>query len=243
MVDAALVLSCLLLGLAGAPHCAAMCGPSCAAVICSGSPGQARASGAAFQVLRVVSYALAGALASAGVGAASLATAAAPALRPFWVLLHCAALALGLWMAFTARQPGWMMRLGTTRPAAPAAPGGWKPVALRRSTWTAAAAGASWVAWPCGLLQSALVVSALCEGPGAGALAMGVFALASAPGLLVTPWALGRLRQGRAGQADTKRGERLVGVALRVSGLALAGGALYALNRDAWHRFAAYCAG
>ena len=245
-MDAALVLSCLLLGLAGAPHCAAMCGPACAAVTRAGAgaSGEARAAGAAFQLLRVGSYGLAGALASSGVAAASLALAAAPVLRPFWVLLHAAALALGLWLAITARQPAWMMRLGTTRPGgALAAPGGWQPVALRRGTWTAAAAGASWVAWPCGLLQSALVVAALCQSPAAGGLAMGAFALASAPGLLLTPWALGRLRGVEAGAPGARHGERLVRLAIRVSGLALAGGALFALNRDAWHRFVAYCVG
>ena len=243
-MDAALVLSCLLLGLAGAPHCAAMCGPACAAVTCGGAAGQVRAAGAAFQVLRAASYGLAGALASSGVAAASLAMAAAPALRPLWVLLHAAALALGLWLAITARQPAWMMRLGTSRPvAALAAPGGWQPVALRRGTWMAAAAGVSWVAWPCGLLQSALIVAALCQSPAAGGLAMGAFALASAPGLLLAPWALGRLRQAEAPRPGTGLAERLVRLAIRASGLALAGGALFALNRDIWHRFVTYCVG
>ncbi|MFM7531364.1 MAG: hypothetical protein ACKO5J_02520 [Rubrivivax sp.] len=103
----------------------------------------------------------------------------------------------------------------------------------------AALAGVPGVAWTRGLLQSAVVVAALCHTPGAGALAMGGFALASAPGLLVTPWVLRWL--GRGGPQRAGWGDGLVRVAIRLSGLALAGGALVATNRDAWHRFVAYC--
>lgn len=247
-MDAALILSCVLLGLAGTPHCAAMCGPACAAATCAGQGRDGRVAGLVFQGARALGYALAGALASAGVGAASLAAPAAPALRPFWVLLHCAALALGLWMVATGRQPGWMMRLGASRPGRPSRPsrpsqmalsGAWQSITVTRAGWSAAAAGSLWVAWPCGLLQSALVVAALCHRPASGALAMGGFALASAPGLLVTPWVLGWIRRGGPQRAD--QGERWVRLAIRVSGAGLAGGALVALNHDAWTRFVAYC--
>lgn len=240
-MDAALILSCVLLGLAGAPHCAAMCGPACAAATCSGARREALAAGWAFHGARVASYALIGSLASAGVAAASLTASAAPALRPFWVLLHCAALGLGLWMASTGRQPGLMSRLGLARPGTLALSpgGGWQPMTVTRRGWTAGAAGALWVAWPCGLLQSAVVVAALCHTPAAGALALGGFALASAPGLLVTPWILRWL--GRGGAQRAGWGDGLIRAAIRLSGLALAAGALIALNRDAWHRLVAYC--
>lgn len=238
-MDAALVLSCLLLGLGGAPHCAAMCGATSAALTCAGNPRQSQAAAWAFHLSRTAGYAAAGILASAGVGAASLAGAASPALRPFWVLLHAAALGLGLWLAATGRQPRWLMGRGSDHPGVPAPPGGWQPVVLHRGAWGAGAAGAAWVAWPCGLLQSALVVAALCRSPGWGGVAMGTFALASAPGLLLTPWV--RARLGRAGTGGVGHGGAWVRVAIRASGVALALGALYALNRDAWHRFVAYC--
>jgi hypothetical protein len=237
-VDAALILSCLLLGLASTPHCAAMCGPACAAATCSGQAGEARAASLAFHGARALSYALAGALASAGV-AAVLSTPAAPALRPFWVLLHCAALVLGLWMAVKGCQPGWMRRLGSTRPGTLALAGGWQPLVLRRRGWAAGAAGALWAAWPCGMLQSAIVVAALCAHPASGAAAMGGFALASSPGLLLTPWLLAWLNRGDAARAA--RGDQLARLATRVSGVALVAGALFALNRDAWSRLVAYC--
>ena len=240
-MDGVLIVSCVLMGLAGTPHCAAMCGSACAAATCGGSGRAARAASLAFHGARAASYAAAGALASAGVAAAGLASPAGPALRPFWVLLHCAALVLGLWMALTARQPAWMMRLGPSRPGAPAPAGGWQPMAVRGRGWAAGSAGALWAAWPCGMLQSAVVVAALCSNPAFGALAMGGFALASMPALLLTPWVLAWL--GRAGAARAARADALVRLAIRGSGLALAAGALHALDRDLWPRIVAACTG
>jgi sulfite exporter TauE/SafE len=238
-VDAALIVSCVLLGLASAPHCAAMCGPACAAATCAGGQPGTRTASLSFHGARTASYAAVGALAGAGVAAATLAEPLAPALRPFWVLLHCAALALGLWLAATGRQPGWMTWLGASRQPLAAVAGGWQTVALKRRGWTAGAAGAMWAAWPCGMLQAALVVAALCRSPASGALAMGGFALASAPGLLVTPWVLAWLHRG--GERRAAWGAGLVRLGVRAAGVALAGGALFALNRDAWQRLVAYC--
>jgi sulfite exporter TauE/SafE len=248
-MDLALVFSCLLMGLAGAPHCAAMCGPSCAALTCTGAAPHVRTTSLAFHGARAASYAALGALASTGVGAISLAVKTAPVLRPFWVLMHCAALGLGLWMLLTARQPQWMTRIRLGRPAvavavavAGAGAASWQPVQGPRRVWTAGTAGALWVAWPCGLLQSALVVAALCQTPAAGATAMGGFALASAPGLLAAPWLLNRFASPRGGIA-AKRGvpDRAVRAAIRVAGALLAAGSLFALNHDLFARFLAYC--
>ena len=67
MSDTALAASALLMGLAGAPHCAAMCGAACGGIArgCGGANGTVRA-GWALQVGRIASYALAGALVAAG---------------------------------------------------------------------------------------------------------------------------------------------------------------------------------
>lgn len=239
-MDLALVLSCLLMGLAGAPHCAAMCGPSCAALTCSGPAAQVRTASLSFHCARVASYAALGAVASAGVGAMGLAVASAPVLRPFWVLVHCAALGLGLWMLWTARQPEWMTRIRLGRPAG-AGGSAWQLVRGARHVWTAGTAGALWVAWPCGLLQSALVVAALCQTPGAGAAAMGSFALASAPGLLAAPWLLNRLANQTGPASPRGLPDRVVRAAIRVAGALLAAGSLFALNHDLFTRVLAYC--
>jgi uncharacterized protein len=243
-MDLALIASALLLGLAGSPHCAAMCGAPCAALLGAGTRGHSARGGLggealpralAFHAGRVGGYALAGALAAAGVGVLALAGSAAPLLRPVWTLLHVAALALGLWLLFTARQPAFMTRLGRQRQAQPVAAAavaggaGWQ---VMSTPWTAAVAGTAWVAWPCGLLQSALVVAALTQTPQAGATAMAAFALASAAGLQAAPWIASRL-SGLGGAA--------AGWAVRLAGLALAAGSGWALGHDLWGRVVAYC--
>lgn len=231
-MDFALVLSALMLGIAGAPHCAAMCGASCAAVLtgCAGGRPEQRASAWAFHAARVGGYAVVGGLAAAGVGVLSMAGQAAPLVRPVWTLLHMAALALGLWLLWTGRQPAFMSRVGRNRTATPVlSTGGWQ---VMSGPLTAASAGAAWVAWPCGLLQSALVVAALANTPQGGAAAMAAFAVASAAGLQLAPWVQARL--GGRGAAATW--------AIRIGGLALALGSGWALGHDLWVKVADYCA-
>ncbi|MBL8330939.1 MAG: sulfite exporter TauE/SafE family protein [Rubrivivax sp.] len=234
-MDLALIASAALLGLAGAPHCAAMCGASCAAVVgsCGGREPTPRA--VSFHLARGLGYATAGALLAAGVGLLALAGSAAPVIRPLWSLLHMAALALGLWLLFTGRQPEFMTRLGRQRstelaPAAVAGGGGWK---LMQTPWSAAAAGSVWVAWPCGLLQSALVVAGLANTPQVGAAAMAAFAATSALGLHAVP-VLARY----AGRS----GGRAVSWAVRLAGLALVLGSGWAVGHDLWGQIVAYCA-
>jgi sulfite exporter TauE/SafE len=226
-MDLALIASCALLGLAGTPHCAAMCGAPCTAATVTRS-----GASLAFHAARATGYAAAGGLAAAGVGAAAWLAGAAPVLRPFWALLHMAALAVGLWMAATGRQPQWMTRIGRRPPQ----PGRWQPVSGPGQVAAAGAAGAMWVGWPCGLLQSALVVAALCNSPAGGATAMLAFGLASAPGLVAFPRMIRRLD--RAGAGPQARG---VSWALRASGAALVAGSIFALNRDWWGRLLALC--
>jgi sulfite exporter TauE/SafE len=238
-MDLALALSAFMLGLAGTPHCAAMCGASCAAVLsgCSGGAANTRATSApalGFHLARVASYAVAGGLAAAGVGVLSMAGTAAPLMRPVWALLHMAALALGMWLLWSGRQPAFMTRIGRTRaiptPVTPTAAAGWQPMV---GPLSATAAGAAWVAWPCGLLQSALVVAALANTPQGGAAAMAAFAVASAAGLQLAPWLKTRLA-GHSGFSAS--------LAVRVAGLALALGSGWALGHDLWVRIADYCA-
>lgn len=254
-LDITLVFSAVLLGLAGLPHCAVMCGPACAAVL--GRCGATRPAAArwAFHAARIAGYAAAGAVVAAGVAGVNLASSAAPVLRPLWTLLHIAALGLGLWLLFTARQPAWMTRLGAPRTAAlgvgwqridgpqlqTAPPGASSPAAAAAGaagSVGAAGAGAAWVAWPCGLLQSALIVAALANTPQAGAAVMAGFGLASAAGLMLAPWLLARLR---ASENGTRRADSVTAWATRLAGAALAGGSGFALTGDAWGRALAYC--
>nr|WP_256445015.1 sulfite exporter TauE/SafE family protein [Shinella sp. XGS7] len=106
-MDGALVTSALLMGLAGAPHCTAMCGAACAG-LSRGGAGPAWS----FHLARVLSYALGGALAAASVGWAAQLGQASALLRPLWVMLHMAALGLGLFLLWRGRQPAWLENLG-----------------------------------------------------------------------------------------------------------------------------------
>jgi sulfite exporter TauE/SafE len=104
----------------------------------------------------------------------------------------------------------------------------------------AASAGSLWVIWPCGLLQSALVVSGLANTPLAGACVMAAFALASSLGLLWLPqlWHWWAQRQGTsASRAWLERG------VVRLAGGLLALGSVWALGQDVWGKVWAYCFG
>jgi sulfite exporter TauE/SafE len=228
-VDYALFLSALMLGLAGAPHCAAMCGAACTAVVRRGQGG----TQAAFHVARVASYAAVGALAASSVGLLSSLGQWSPALRPLWTLAHVAAFGLGLWLLWRGRQPAWLQRLGHgTRQASPQHAGGWQRM---RGPVGAAAAGGLWAAWPCGLLQSALVVAALANTPLGGAAVMAGFAAVSASGLAFGPWLWARFGGGAlAGQA--------VVWATRGAGALLAVASGWALGHGLWQQWLAYCA-
>lgn len=227
-MDGALIASAALLGLAGAPHCTAMCGAPCAAAI--GRAGGLPAT-AAFHLARVASYAVAGAVVASAVGALAALSQLSPALRPLWTVIHALAFALGLWLLWTGRQPAWMASLGRA-PAPAAAPAGWQAV---RAPSRAALAGSLWVAWPCGLLQGALLVASMTGSAAAGATAMASFAVASSPGLLLAPW----IWQKMSSKGDAATRERW---AIRAAGAMLAGASGWVLTHGLWARFAAFCA-
>jgi len=226
-VDAALIVSAGLLGLVGAPHCAAMCGAPCSALArrCGGGS----AAWAGFLGGRMVSYIAAGAAVAAGVALLNAIGNLAPALRPLWAALHLAAFGIGAWMLFTGALPAWFERLGAPARSAQPAPreAGWQPVA---GPLRAAGAGSLWVALPCGLLQSALVVAALASTPLQGAAAMAAFAATSSLGLAVLPMAWAR-----GVEVSTLRW------AVRASGSLLIVGSGWALGHGLWQRVAAYC--
>lgn len=226
--DAALITGAALLGLAGTPHCAAMCAGPCAAA----SAGQGPAGLWAFHVARAAGYAAAGAVAAASVGALAGLAQLAPALRPLWTLMQLAMLGLGLWMLVAGRQPAWMGSVG--RVPAGAGAGGWQPVSAPRMPVKAAVAGALWAAWPCGLLQSALLMASLAGSASAGAVAMTGFAIASSAGLVLAPWAWQRLRRGSSRGALDRHLVRLAGLMLVVA-------AAYAMGHGLWQQVAAWC--
>jgi sulfite exporter TauE/SafE len=217
-VDATLIAGGLLLGFGGSAHCAAMCGAPCAALT------RDRRQATAFHGARAAGYMVAGAVAAAGVASLGVMRELWPAVRPLWAMLHVAVLSLGLWLVATGRQPDW--RLGRA-PAVPATAGGWVPM---QGPARSGLAGACWVAWPCGLLHSALLLAALANGLIGGAAVMGAFALGSLPALWATPALLRRLAGARARRWS-----------VRVAGLMLAGASAWALGHGVWEKALAWC--
>ncbi len=221
----AMAATALTMGLAGGPHCAAMCGAACVGVTRGGRVGPSRSMGV-FQAGRLAGYMGAGAVAAAAMQSLAWLSVQSAALRPVWILLHMAVLAWGLTLLVLARQPAWAQQAGLAA---------WRRIRpLVRHTGGVFGAGALWVFMPCGLLYSALLVAALSGGPLEGALSMGLFAAGSSLGLVAGPGILARIRDaGNRFRQDW---------GTRVAGGLLAGAALFALWMDVSERIALWCA-
>ncbi|MDB5945875.1 MAG: hypothetical protein JWQ33_901 [Ramlibacter sp.] len=219
-----LAVTALVMGLAGGPHCAAMCGAACGGLTRAGTGGGGTALWS-FQLGRLAGYTAAGAAAGGAVQSFAWLTTQTSALRPVWTLFHLAVLAWGLMLVTQARQPAWVSAAGRSA---------WtriRPLASARSG--VFAAGALWAFMPCGLLYSALLVASLTGGAAAGALAMALFATGSGASLVLAPLLLTRLRKAGHpwnGNAGT-----------RLAGLLLALAAAWALWIDVAHRVAQWC--
>ncbi|MBU3739529.1 MAG: sulfite exporter TauE/SafE family protein, partial [Rhodoferax sp.] len=154
-MQSSLALTALLMGLAGGPHCVAMCGAACAGVARSAGPQGATAALWQFQLGRVLGYAMLGGLVAASLQGLGWLTVHAAALRPVWSLFHVGALVLGLFLLFKAQQPVWLERAGR---------GLWlgaRWLATGHGRGLPLVVGALWAFLPCGLLYSALMVAAL----------------------------------------------------------------------------------
>jgi sulfite exporter TauE/SafE len=221
-----LAVTALFMGLAGGPHCVAMCGAACAAI---GRTGDGRNTQAmwAFQAGRVAGYSLMGALAAASMQGLGWLSVHSAVLRPVWSLFHVAAAFLGLMLLWRARQPVWLensARTVWTRVRAATGGSGGRPGA------GALVLGVVWSLLPCGLLYSALLVAALSSSVVEGAVVMALFALGSSVSLMAGPWLWLRLRKQSSGQW-----------AIRLAGLALLGTSLFALWMGLVRNTAPWC--
>ena len=135
----------LMMGLAGGPHCVAMCGAACAGIGQAAAPRGGRAM-AFFQAGRLLGYAALGALAAASMQGLGWLTVQSAALRPVWTMVHVAAALMGLMLLVWARQPVWLdngaRRLWGRVRAATQRLGMAAPLGL----------GLAWALLPCGLL-------------------------------------------------------------------------------------------
>ena len=210
-MEASLIVTALLMGLAGGPHCIAMCGAACAGIgVTAGDrPAQQNRAMGLFQVGRVLGYAGLGGLAAATMQGLGWLTVQSAALRPLWSTIHVAALVLGLLLLFQARQPAWLER---------SARNVWeriKRLQERGGAFGPVLVGMLWAFLPCGLLYSALLVAALTGVVWQGAAVMALFVVGTSVSLMAGPWLL--LRMQGMGLGDGQWGIRLAGLALAIS--------------------------
>lgn len=223
-MQTSLAVTALLMGLAGGPHCIAMCGAACAGI---GQAAGERRNAAmwTFQLGRVAGYSALGAVAAAsiqGVGWLSVQTAA---FRPIWTLFHVAAMLLGLLLLWTAQQPVWL------ESAARRLWSGVRALAAGRGRGTPLVIGMLWTFLPCGLLYSALLVAAMTSRVWEGATVMALFALGTSVSMMAGPWVWLRLKGAGSGQWG-----------MRLAGLALAASSFWALWMGLVHNTAPWCA-
>ncbi len=231
-MQTSLALTALLMGLAGGPHCVAMCGAACAGMGQVAGVHQNRAL-MSFQVGRWLGYSLMGGLAALSVQALGWLTVESAALRPVWSMLHVGAVVLGLVLIWQAKQPVWLdqsaqqlwgkiRRFNSNRDNSgnTSNAGKFAPLIV----------GVLWAFMPCGLLYSALMVAALTGNALEGAVTMACFALGSGVSLGFAPWLLLKLKT---------IGDGAWGI--RLAGLALASTSAWALWMGLAHNQAPWC--
>jgi sulfite exporter TauE/SafE len=215
----ALILSAVLVGLAGGLHCVGMCGGLLLAAGLTGPTGGPasirRLRAAGYHLGRITTYALLGALAGSLGSLAWLADHLLPVQQGMHLLALVMMVLLGLWL------------LGLPSPLLVRLERGgahlWRaiaPLARRalgeRGFGHACRAGLAWGLLPCALVYSVLSLAMLAGSAWGGALVMAAFGLATLPHLLTMGWL--------AQQADPARGRerrrRWSGVALLALALA-----------------------
>ncbi|MBU3648192.1 MAG: sulfite exporter TauE/SafE family protein [Limnohabitans sp.] len=225
-MNTTLALTALLMGLAGGPHCLAMCGAVCAGI---GRSAQQQGSGRGtsalllFQLGRIVGYATLGAIAATTLQGVGWLSTQSAVFRPVWTLFHIIAFLVGLLLLWRAEQPIWLDGLGRLV---------WRRVQamtahLKLRQGGAMLLGFLWALMPCGLLYGALLVAALSNGPLEGAGVMALFALGSALVLTLGPWLWLRLRNAEGVQLAANPSAGAWGV--RLAGAALAASSAWAL--------------
>jgi uncharacterized protein len=222
-MQTSLALTALLMGLAGGPHCIAMCGAACAGI--GQAAGQRKTQAMwTFQAGRVLGYSALGAVAAASMQGLGWLTTQTAALRPVWTLFHVAAMVLGLLLLWRAQQPIWLEVVGKKI---------WIQVRSFAAGWgrgAPLAIGTMWAFLPCGLLYSALLVATLTGDVLQGAAVMALFALGTSVSMTAGPWLWFRLFTRGSGQWG-----------VRIAGLALAASSFWALWMGFAHDAAPWC--
>lgn len=215
-----LALTTLLMGLAGGPHCIAMCGAACGGLQSSTGVHIAK-----FHAGRIIGYASLGAIAAASVNTLAWFSSQTMALHPLWTFFHVLVFAWGLILLIFARQPAWADGLGRQV---------WRHVRqLSQLSGGGFITGMLWALMPCGLLYSALLVASLSASPVSGAYSMATFALGTSLSLMIGPWFWFKLKNGFKWIGDSS--------SMRLAGLFLTAVAAWAIWMDVMHQTKVWC--
>lgn len=192
-----LLATAFLMGLAGIPHCTAMCGAACAVAF-------PRGLSIWTLIGRAIGYACLGAVAAAAAGLVARWGQQVAMIKPLWMMAQLAMVLLGGFMLVRGFIPERVDQAGKglylrMRSGWQARSEGLPPLVQR--AWPLLA-GLAWALLPCGLLYAALMVAALAARPAEGALVMLAFALPSAAGVWAAP-AMMRWLKGRSAQAQS----------------------------------------
>lgn len=188
-------LSVFLVGLLGGTHCVGMCGGIVGAFSFNAgatAAGRRISFQAAYNLGRIASYGVTGAVAGAAGSAGLLAEGLIPVQQGLYASANLMLIALGLYMAGLWRGVAHLERAGGLL---------WR----RLQPWTARmlpidslprafAAGTVWGWLPCGLVYSVLFTALLSASPVTGALIMLAFGAGTLPNLMAMGWFAGSLK-------------------------------------------------
>jgi len=176
-MQTALIYSALVMGLAGGPHCVAMCGAACTSFTQSSDKPYAIYF---YHLGRVCGYALLGAIATFAIQSIAWLSSNSAILHPLWTFFHVLVFFWGVILLIYARQPIWIDLAGRRI---------WQRVKnLSQINGGYFYIGMLWALMPCGLLYSALIIASFNGNPLGGALSMAAFAAGSAISLFFAPW-------------------------------------------------------
>ena len=215
-------LASFLMGMAGGPHCIAMCGGMCAYI------QQNQTSPfhyLKFHLGRVIGYAVLGAVAAISVKSLAWFSSQSASLHPLWTFFHALVFGWGLLLLLFARQPVWVDVFGKNAWA--------KLREATRHRHGVIVTGMLWALMPCGLLYSALLVASLQANAINGAVSMASFALGSSLFLIVGPLLWAKLRNGNAWLSDH--------LSMRLAGLLLCVVSGIAIWMDVFHQTKIWC--
>ncbi len=229
---ASLLLTAFVMGLAGGPHCIAMCGAACGAMQ---SPTSARTipirlvqtTPWSFYLGRMLGYGLLGALAAQSLRGLAWLSSQSQVFQPLWTFSHTLIFAWGFLLLVTGKQPQWAVQRAQLVWS-------WIRQRTQHAKLGYLITGMVWALLPCGLLYSAVMLASLQSQWLQGALVMMAFAIGSATVMAIAPvlWRAGQ-------QALPSWMQETTG--MRISGIMLITLSLIALWMDVMHHDKLWC--